>query len=357
MFRQLQPGVDVQWEVRSLHGFEFQSVPELAAEYDFIVLDHPFCGEIAATRCLLPLDDLLAGADGFFVGPSLATYRYAGETWALPIDAASQVAVSRPDLLDRLGAEAPRDWAGVIRLGETGARNGLKLAIGLKGVHSLMTVFYLCANLGSPCATNRSDNFLDRTAAGEALAAMRALLRYCPANVLDWSSIDLHEEMLRAEDLAYCPVVYCYATYAEADHEHPLRFHDLPGLGHASPAGSAIGGTGLGVSASCRFPEAALAYARFLLDSETQRTFAAHHGQPARIEAWDDPMIDRRFGGAFSATRRSIETAWIRPRYAGYLKVQALGGELVEAHLRGALDERALFDRLDDLHRSAGASA
>jgi multiple sugar transport system substrate-binding protein len=355
-FAALRPDIEVTWTARSLHGFEFHSVPELAADYDLIVLDHPFCGEIAASRCLLPVDEIVGDMDARFVGPSLASYRYAGRIWALPIDAASQVAVSRPDLLGRLGAEPPRDWSAALRLGKTAAKAGLQLAIGLKGVHGLMTLFYLCANLGRPCATDPAETFVDRAAAREALGAMRALLRFCPREVLDWNSIDLHEAMAHRTDLAYCPAVYCYATYAEADHAHPLRFHDLPGLGRPSPAGSAIGGTGLGVSARRHDPEAALAYARFLLDPETQKAFAAHHGQPARIEAWDDPIIGRRFGGAFSATRRSIEEAWIRPRYAGYLKVQAAGGELVEAHLRGVLDERTLFDRLDDLHRSAGAA-
>ena len=81
---------------------------EEAKEYDLIVLDHPFVGEIAADECLLPLDDLV-GADGRepFAGPSLATYRFAGRLWAAPIDAACQTAVSRPDLLARLDAATP----------------------------------------------------------------------------------------------------------------------------------------------------------------------------------------------------------------------------------------------------------
>lgn len=353
-FGGLRPDIEVNWSTRSLHGFEFQSVPDLAAEYDLIVLDHPFCGEIAASRCLLPLDDIAGGLDARFVGPSLATYRYAGQIWALPIDAASQVAVSRPDLLDRLGAAPPGDWKAVLRLGEVGARAGLKLAIGLKGVHSLMTFFFMCANLGHPCATDPAETFVDRAAAREALDAMRALLPLCPREVLDWNSIDLHDALAASDDLAYCPVVYCYATYAEADQQRPLAFHDLPGIGRESPAGSAIGGTGLGVSSRCRDPEAAFAYARFLSDPRTQKAFAEHHGQPARIEAWDDAEIDRRYGGAFSASRQSIEQAWIRPRYPGYLKVQAAGGDLVEAHLRGNLAQEALFDRLDALHRAAG---
>jgi multiple sugar transport system substrate-binding protein len=75
-------------------------VAELARRYDLIVLDHPFAGQIAASGCLLPLDDLVAGQDAAFIGPSLVSYRLVGHIWALPIDAACRIAAYRPDLLD-----------------------------------------------------------------------------------------------------------------------------------------------------------------------------------------------------------------------------------------------------------------
>ena len=156
------------------------------------------------------------------------------------------------------------------------------------------------------------------------------------------------------DDLVYCPAVYCYATYAEADQRMPLRFHDLPGLASASPGGSTIGGTALGISSSCSSPDAALAYARYLMEATTQKRFAFLHGQPARVEAWEDGAIDERFGGCFAATRRTMEGCWIRPRYAGYLGFQEKAGDLVERHLRGDLAEGSLMDALRRLHETAG---
>src|SRR6185312_12687614 len=123
------------------------------------------------------------------------------------------------------------------------------LAIGLKGVHSLMTFFTLCANQGRPCGVEPVRPFVEREAALNALAAMRRLLSYCPPQALDWNSIALHEAMATRDDLVYCPAVYCYATYAEPDNQRPLAFANLPGLARPSPRGSTIGGTGLGVSA------------------------------------------------------------------------------------------------------------
>ena len=354
-FNASHPGIEVEWSERPLEGFEFEPVPDLARRYDLIVLDHPFCGDIAASRCLMPLDQLLAGSDDLFVGPSLATYRYDGHIWALPIDAACQTAVSRPDLLCRIADDLPTTWDEAIRLGEAACRKELRLAVAYKGVHALMTFFTLCANLGRPCGTHPGEMLVDRAIAAEALGIMRALLSVCPAAVLDWNSIDVHDAMAASDWLAYCPAVYCYTTYAEADMGRPLRFHDLPGVARPDPRGSTIGGTGLGISACCREPEAALAYAGFLLDAATQKGFAAHHGQPARVEAWADPAIDRRFGNALSAVRRTIDSCWIRPRYPGYLAFQRRGGELVEEHLRGTISEASLIDALEALHQGAGS--
>jgi multiple sugar transport system substrate-binding protein len=352
-FNRQHPDIGVEWSSRSLHDFEFTPVEELARNFDLIILDHPFAGDIAERRCLRPVDDLLGSmSEGAFVGPSLETYRYADQYWALPIDAACQVAVARPDLLDRLERPVPRDWAEMSILGQRARDRGLRLAIGLKGVHALMTFFTLCANLGRPCAETRDGPFVEPPTGRAALAAMRQLLSFCPPEALDWNSIQLHEAMVDRDDLVYCPAVYCYARYAEADIRKPLRFFDLPGLAGPDPTGSTIGGTGIGLSAHCAEPEAALAYIRYLGTSATQKAFAAHHGQPARVEVWEDRDIDARFGGCFSATRATMDAAWLRPRYAGYLTFQAKGGELVEDHLRGGLSPDGLLTRLGDLHRA-----
>jgi multiple sugar transport system substrate-binding protein len=156
--------------------------------------------------------------------------------------------------------------------------------------------------------------------------------------------------MAERDDLAYCPAVYGFATYAEADRAKPLRFGPLPGV-----MGSTIGGAGLGVSTHSKAPEAALAYARFAADPATQRAFALHHGQPAHRAAWEDAGLDARFGGFFAATRATMEAAWVRPRYAGYLAFQKEGGQLVESHLRGGLEEGQLLARLGALHARGAA--
>lgn len=348
-YERAYPEVRIVWDARPLHGFEFTSIAELARAYDVIVLDHPFMGEVAESRCLLPLDEVLRGlADEAFIGPSLATYRYGDAVWALPVDAACQTAVYRPDLLERLGCDVPRSMAEVLELGRKARAAGVHLAIALAGVHALMTFFTFCAALGRPCELRQRLPFADDKVAPESLALLRGIVGACPPDVLDWNSIRLHEAMIERDDLIYCPAVYCYATYAEADMRRPLRFADLPAMGsNGAPRGSTIGGAGVAISAQSAVADAAMEFLRFLAEADTQRLFTRHHGQPARIEAWSDADADARFGGTFCATRRTMELAWIRPRWPGYLTLQAEGGQLIEAHLLGLISARETIERLN----------
>src|SRR5262245_21142526 len=353
-FRELNSDIDIAWEERSLAGFEFQPVEDLAQDYDLIILDHPFMGDAAKKGYLKDLAALLEGRDHDYIGPSLASYCYGTAIFAVPVDAAAQVAAYRPDLMARMDASPPRSWDEMTTLSQRAQRHGLQLAIAYSGVHGLMTFFTLMASIGRPCSQLPGDVFCDWAAAHEALGLMRSLATFCPKEIFDWNSIALHEALANGDGLAYCPAVYCYATYAEADRANPLRFADLPGASSKSPKGSTIGGTGLAISAHCKMPQAAMIYARFAAAAETQTSFALNHGQPARIETWHDADLDRRFGGAYSATRATLEGAWIRPRYAGYLGFQKRGGELMEQHLRGNLGDSALLDELEKTFAASG---
>lgn len=348
-YERAHPDIRIAWEARPLQGFEFTPIAELADAYDVIVLDHPFMGEVAESRCLADLTGFLPQlAEAEFLGPSLQTYRYAGALWAVPVDAACQTAAYRPDLLERLGAEVPNTISEALELGGLASREGLRLAMAFAGVHSLMTLFTFCAARGRPCGAQAGAPFIDLDAGRESLDTMRRILALCPAEALDWNSIAVHEAMAARQDLVYCPAVYCYLTYAERDLRRPLRFADLPTMQHGgAPMGSTIGGAGIALSAKSRLTEAAVEFLRFLAEAETQRIFTRHHGQPARIEAWTDPQADARFSGAFSAVRRTMELSWTRPRWTGYLALQAEGGRIVEAHLRGQASEKDVIDALN----------
>jgi multiple sugar transport system substrate-binding protein len=65
-YERSHPNISIAWTARPLQGFEFTPVADLARDHDLIVLDHPFMGEVAESRCVLSLDrslPTLADAD------------------------------------------------------------------------------------------------------------------------------------------------------------------------------------------------------------------------------------------------------------------------------------------------------
>lgn len=354
-YRRIVPSVSVHWEVQPLSGFEFTPMAELARHHDLLVFDHPHVGEALAEGALRSLHDPWPSGDpGPFIGPSLQSYRYRGHLLGLPIDAACQVAAYRPDLLHRVDAPVPSAWTGVLALGEKASEKGLELAIALAGVHSLMTLYSLCASLGRPMATEPGEPLYEHATLSNALDALGELVSYCPAEAFDWNSIAVQDALRDRDDLVYCPAVYGFSPYAEAGPRR-LAYAGFPGLA-GTAAGSTIGGAGIGVSAHAREPQAAIEYARWLAGTTSQvGIFPQHHGQPAHAAAWHDEAIDRAYGGFYSATRNTLEQAWTRPRFAGYLGFQRDAGLLVEAHLRGRSARRRLLDDMQAAWEAACA--
>jgi multiple sugar transport system substrate-binding protein len=369
-FRRAHPNVVIEWTVRPLSDFEQQPIAAIAGQFDLLIVDHPFCGDIAAARAFVPLEEAMPdlvgpGADRLYVGQSLASYRYAGHVWAAPIDAATPHAAFRADLLGRVDCEVPKSWEETIALGQRLRRSGLWLATPVASPHAFATVASLMANLGRPIATNPEDQFaFDPQAMAIALDALDAILALSPPETLSWNAISIEEAMVARDDLVFTPSVYGYATYAEADMRAPLRFADFCGLAPPFAAGSMLGGTGLGISAAADCREAAVEFVRFCLSREAQdRIIPENHGQPALASAWEEPANDARFGGFYSAVRHSLDTAWIRPRRPSYIRFQAEAGRLIEAYCRRELGKRAtleavnaaghkIFDRASHLERS-----
>ena len=355
-FAREHPGVRVDWTARPLSDFEHQPIADIAGRFDLMIIDHPFCGDIAASGALMTLDehlpDLLGtSSDGLYIGPSLASYRYAGHVWAAPIDAAGPHAAYRPDLLD--GEPLPASWTDTIALGRRLAARGLRLATPVVSPHAFATVASLMANLGRPIATDPDAPFdFDREAMATAMEALDEVLALSPRETLGWNAITIEEAMVARDDIAFTPSVYGYATYAESGQRAPLRFAPFCGLVAPFPAGAMLGGTGLAVSAATLAPDAAIAFVRFCLSREAQDTIIPqHHGQPALVTAWEDEANDARFGGYYSAVRSTIEMAWIRPRRPGYTRFQADAGGAIEAYCRRDIGRRDAIDRV------AGAGA
>lgn len=316
-----ESGCEVVWERRSLQDFEAYPVAELAQRYDLLVIDHPHVGQIAEERCVLPLDE--AGQDA--IGPSLASYFWKGKLWALPVDAAAQVQAWRPDQMD-----APaRSWDEVMSLARAG-----RVLVPLRPPHALMAFYTLAANAGHPCASEPG-RLIEEAAGLAVLTELRALAREIDPACFSLDPIAVLDRMAAADSRIACaPLIYGYVSYVRPGFRaRQIRFADLPLRG---AVGGTLGGAGIAVSQFTRDPAAAVAVATWLTSAQIQSgPYAAAGGQPAHRAAWHDARLDVASGGFFSATRRTLEHAYLRPRGPRYLPFQRWAAERINTTLRG----------------------
>jgi multiple sugar transport system substrate-binding protein len=332
----------VIWDTQPLEGFESHPIEDLCARYDLVVLDHPHLGDALASGCLTPLDDLF-GADELAtwaaasMGSTMRSYAWAGRQWALPLDAATQVCAARADLV----GEPPATWDDVERISRTAP-----VALSLAGPHAFLTFCSIAVALGEEPATD-PDRLLSTGTGLDALDLMATIDAQAPASTRALNPIGLLELMSRTDDLALCPLVYGYVNYAGR-----VAFGDAPAVTPGGRPGSTLGGTGLAISSRCTPTAALLDHVRWLMSAEAQTRFLpAHDGQPSARAAWADARVDDAADGFYRRTARTCETAWVRPRYAGYITFQSAASALVRDALTGRLDHRRALARLEVLHR------
>ncbi|MDP2118846.1 MAG: carbohydrate ABC transporter substrate-binding protein [Hoeflea sp.] len=329
-----QTGVEIDWDKRSLQDFESFPVEELARQYDLIVIDHPHVGEITAQACLAALDvpgreaeraALAAGS----IGGSYQSYTWEGRQWAFPVDAAAQVQAYRPDLIDA----APSIWDAMLDLAKQG-----RVLLPLRPPHSLMCFFTLAANLGTPCATQGPGELI-AVAEGETIYGLLSeLAGLCAPGCFDMDPIAVFEQMSRAEsEIACAPLIYGYVNYGIAGfRDRRIGFGDIPAAGQLGPAGSALGGTGIAVSAFCKDPAAAIDFAYWVASGEVQRgPFARAGGQPGHAKGWEDDAVNAATNGFYRNTRTTLDRAWIRPRHRGYMAFQEAASERLNKGVKG----------------------
>ncbi|MFK3664201.1 ABC transporter substrate-binding protein [Ochrobactrum teleogrylli] len=342
-------GVEIEWEKRSLQDFETFPVEELARNFDMIVIDHPHVGQITKEGCLLPLDvpgreaELKALADGS-VGQSFPSYNWQGHQWAIPLDAATQVQAWRPDLIKKPATS----WAEVLELARAG-----KVLLPLRSPHSLMCFYTFAANSGSPCATEGALIRLeDGVKAFEQLREIAALVK---PECFSMDPIAVFEEMAKPDSGIVCvPLIYGYVNYAMPGfRDRLIRFADIP-AGVKGVAGSALGGTGIAVSAFTKHPQAAIDFAYWIASGAVQKgLYAASNGQPGHAEAWEDEGVNAATSDFYRDTRATLEGAWVRPRHDGYMPFQEAASERINKGLQGNEPAEQVIADLNRLFRES----
>jgi multiple sugar transport system substrate-binding protein len=351
-FEETHPSITIRWEKRSLQAFADAPLSELAQGFDLMVIDHPSIGEAATKELLLPLDEHLSSeflADQKLnsVGRSHASYQYNDHQWTLAIDAATPVAGWRQDLLTRASATLPTTWSELLEL----ARRGLVAVPGL-AIDSLMNFFMLANALGAEPFQNENTVInADKVEAGEsALIMLRELLNLSAPGSLDRNPIRTWQLLAENDTAAYCPFAYGYSNYSRHGYaSHQLTTGNLITLDNGTPLRSTLGGAGIAVSAQCKHRDTAIAYAAHVASPLTQRTlYVSSGGQPSHRTAWLDAETNRITNNFFANTLPTLDAAWVRPRWPGFIAFQDAASVIVHNYLRGNdITERQVLTDLD----------
>src|SRR3954447_15294429 len=345
----------IEWETRSLQEFGEGTVRALADNYDLVIIDHPYMGQVAQEGCFLPLDQhftpvQLRELERDSVGASYRSYNFEGHQWALPVDAAAQVAGYRADLLQANGFKVPQTWEEVLSLAKF--RRGF-VSPALSPLDSLMCFFTLCANLGEP-PFNGTGQVVGKEIGQHALERLRILAEHSFQGAMAANPIAIWERMSSSDEIAYCPLAFGYSNYARNGYRSKLvSFAPIPSSGRG-PVGATLGGAGVAISASCRHLDLALGYISWITGKECQRTlYVESGGQPASKTAWLDPHANKLTNSYFAATLPVLENAWLRPRFAGFESFQINALTMVSQFLGAQISCRETLNQLDELYRNA----
>ena len=302
-FSEWHPNVNITWEKRSLQEFADSSIQELAERFDLLVIDHPWAGFAAKTNSIVPLDlylspEYLKDQKENSVGQSYESYFYNEHLWALPIDAATPVAASRPDLFAQKGLELPKSFEDVLAL----ADQGLVAFAGIP-IDVLMNFYTICCSLGEdPC--QRDEEVVSGKIGTKALQMYHELAsKIDPAN-FDRNPIQVYEAMTLNDEIAYCPFAYGYSNYSRNGYARKtLHFHDMITLDGKTNLRSTLGGTGLAISSKCEELEMAAQYVNFVGSASCQSTlFFESGGQPGHLSAWKNEEVNRQSQNYFLNT-------------------------------------------------------
>jgi multiple sugar transport system substrate-binding protein len=356
-FEELHPHVRIVWEKRSLDEFGHADLAELTRTYDLLIIDHPMLGDAHRDCSLVDFRPRLtaseyAALEADALGTSLESYRYEGTLYALPVDGAAPAASCRADLLDRNGEQMPATWNQVIQL----AQRGLVRMPGFPA-DLFLNFMGMCVSRGSCVASE--DRLFNTEIATLCLEELRELASYMPTTIYNMNPISLYEAMATSEEFAYCPFAYTYSNYSRPGFAaNSLLFANPVPLKDGTPLRTVLGGTGIAISAECAYKEAAIEFCLFVAGRDCQsHLYGMCGGQPASKAAWRNPLLNRISRNFFERTLASIESAYVRPRYPGYIALQRSAGAPIAGFLRGEATAGQTLERMDRLYRQSLCTA
>ncbi|WP_431213405.1 ABC transporter substrate-binding protein [Puia sp. P3] len=343
-------GIVLDWDVRTLKEFGDMPVEKLVDLYDLIVIDHPYMGEAASKSLLLPLEDYLPKS--FFavqaaesVGPSYDSYEWKGRHYALPVDAAAQVAVIRKDLAGGIGWEPPVETQG-LRAAAHRLPEGKFIAVPLCPTDIWCVFLTLCVQYKGGEIFTRSG--IDEAAGCYALAQLQEWRAFLHPDSFRMNPIQMLDRMAAGNEIVYCPFSFGYTNYSRRNATgRRLVFMDAPRRS-GSDVSTLLGGAGIAVSGRSVNRDVCMDFIRYVLDPVVQRTtYYINGGQPGHLSAWRDAACNSDSGGFFINTLDTMRKAYRRTGVPGFNRFQEEAADLVHAWAKQGADGAAVMPLLN----------
>lgn len=342
----------LHWDRQPLEGFESHPIADLATKYDLLVLDHPHIGEAVAAGCLRPLNDFyspeqIAQWKHQTIGRALQSYEWRDELWALPLDVASQVMAYRPDLI---GGRLPTSWEEVLELSEW--RHNVVLSLG--GPHAFLTMLSIAASMGH-VLTDESCEYVPASIVVRALNLMQRLFDEMDGSLYGSNPIQLLERMSQTDEIGLIPLIFGYVNYAVPQHGNaPLRFAEVPSWTSNVQSGSVLGGTGIAFTKRCKPNQDLLCEVARLLSETFQIEFIpSADGQPSAKAAWLSSQVNQKWGGFYKNTFKTVQSAFVRPRFAGWIACQTSSADVIRNAIRAGVDHEQTAEKLRQIWSEA----
>jgi multiple sugar transport system substrate-binding protein len=185
---------------------------------------------------------------------------------------------------------------------------------------------------------------------------MREIAGLIHPDCLGMDPIAVFENMSEAGSTIACtPLIYGYVSYSMAGFRPNLiKFTNIPVAGTDGPKGSALGGTGLAVSAFSKHPQQALDFTYWIASGDVQKgPYAASGGQPGHADAWEDDAVNAATADFYCGTRVTLEAAWARPRHDGYMAFQQAASDRINAALTASEPAGTVIGVLNRLFRDS----
>jgi len=338
--------VDIIWDKRPLQAFADKPIENMAFEYDLMVIDHPHVGEASRKNLLSELDSFSKFKDKIntlsknSVGLSHQSYNFNNHQYALAIDAAAPVAAYKVGALDEL----PFTFEQVLKLAEKSL-----VMWPIKPVDAISCFNTIAANIGH--AINSTEHkFIDRRIGITILKMMKKLSNLIPKDCLEMNPINVLDYLSSNNDRVYCPLLYGYSNYSRKNfRDNLIEFTNIPSFdeNNNNCKGAQIGGTGLAISKETKNIEIALDYVFWVASEECQKTLYYYSGgQPGHIKAWQDKNINNDCNNFFINTLKTLENAWLRPRFDGYMYFQDIAGTIIHDYLKNDKQADIIIDKL-----------